>query len=116
MKWLFFSFPLILLLLCIENNGLSSNHTLNEEKRESYEACMRLKRKASYFNLKCEHLLDNIHFTNSNNNVNKNININKGVKNLPRYESNTRKLNKMEEIKLRNLIAHLSTRNKLRKD
>ena len=41
---------------------------------------------------------------------------NTGVKVLPNDVTGTRKVNKSEEIKLRNLIKKLSNENKLRKD
>ena len=113
MKWLFISLASILLILCIGSNELSSNDNLNREQRESYEACIRLKRKAPYFNLKCEHLLDNIHYIET---INRNENKYNGVKVLSIYESNTRKVNKSEEMKLRTLIEKISSRNKLSKD
>ena len=105
MKWLFIAFPSILVIFCIGANELSFNNISNKKQRESYEACIRLKRKAPYFNLKCEHLLDNIHYIDTN--INKKENINKGVKVLSIYESRTRKVNKSEEIILKNMLEKL---------
>ena len=59
MKWLFIALPIILLMFIISSNELSSNSFLNNEQSDSYKACIKLKRKAPYFNLKCEHLLNN---------------------------------------------------------
>ena len=42
MKWLFFALPIILLMLMIGSNELSSN---DKEKKESYEACIKLKKR-----------------------------------------------------------------------
>ena len=113
MKWFFFALPSLFFIFCIGNNEFSSNTDLSQEIRESYQACIKLKIKAPFFNLKCEQILDNISYIETNDG--KNININKGVKVLSIYESSTRKVKKSEEIKLRNLIAQLSNRNKLRK-
>jgi hypothetical protein len=105
MKWLFFALPIILLMLMIGSNELSSN---DKEKKESYEACIKLKKKAPYFNLKCEHLLP----------LPKSINIagNKNIKTLYINESNIRKVSKIEENKLKKLMQKLSNEGKLRKD
>ena len=113
MKWLFFVLPTTLFIILLGSSKLSSNNILNVEQRESYEACIRLKSKAPYFNLKCEHLLDNIpniqHVDSKESN-------NSGVKTLSIYESNTRKVNKSQEKKLRDFIRKLTNQNKLRKD
>ena len=113
MKWLFLILPTTLLIILIGSSKLSSNNILNVEQRESYEACKRLKSKAPYFNLKCEHLLDNIPNIQH---VNRKGSNNSGVKTLSIYESNTRKVNKREEIKLRDFIRKLTHQNELRKD
>ena len=109
MKWLFIALPTILFMILIGSSELSSNSNLNIEKRESYEACIRLKSKAPYINIKCERLLGTIP------NIIKVGNI-KGIKTLSGYESITRKVNKSEENKLRHFIKKLSNQNKLRKD
>ena len=112
----------LLMLLCLtflifgiqNNNLLSINSTINEERKESYEACKKLRKKAPNLNLKCERLIEN------NNNNKKNIENdeinNTEIKTLSLHESVTRKVNKSEERKLRNLIKKLSNENLLRKD
>ena len=103
------------LILGIENNNLSSsNNILEEDIKESYNACIRLSAKAPNLNLKCEHLLNSIH-KNVQSQRKDEIN-NTEIKSLQIGESNTRKVNKSEEIKLRNLIKKLSNSNNLRKD
>ena len=107
MKWLFFALPITLLMFIIGSNELSSN---DKEKKESYEACIKLKKKAPYFNLKCEHLLPLPIAINHYNAGNKNI------KTLYINESNIRKVSKIEENKLKKLMQKLSNEGKLRKD
>ena len=60
---------------------------LIEERKESYEACVRIRNKAPNLNLKCEDLLEGIVSNEEN-----------------------------EQIKLRKLIQKLSNGNNLRKD
>ena len=105
MKWPFIALPIMFLMFIIGSNELSSN---DRENKESYEACIRLKKKAPYFNLKCEHLLP----------LPKGINQsgNKNIKTLYINESNIRKVSKIEENKLKKLMQKLSTENKLTKD
>ena len=105
---------IIFLIFGIENNNLSVSKNNLKEIKESYEACRRLKEKAPLLNLKCEHLLDNFN-ANGENDIKHEINNNE-IKTLFINESHTRKVNKSEEIKLRNLIQNLSNGKKLRKD
>ena len=117
MKWLFISLPILMLKFFIGSNELSSKNNLIIEQRESYDACIRLRNKAPYFNLKCEHLLDKVDKVPIIETVNKKgRNNNNGITTLSIYEFNTRKVSKREENKLRNLIQKLSNKNKLRKD
>ena len=111
MKWLFIALPIILLIFVITCNEISSNFIVSEEIRESYEACMRLKRNAPYFKLNCYSLIEKISKpeTVDKQEINK-----KGVKTLSTYESNTIKVNKIEEIKLKKFIHRLSHENKMR--
>lgn len=111
MKWLFIALPIILLIFIIGCNELSSNIIVNEEIRESFEACMRLNKKAPYFNLNCHHLLEKISKPET---VDKSGDNKTGVKTLSTYESNTIKVNKIEEIKLKKFILRLSHENKMR--
>ena len=112
MKWLFIALPIVLLIFIIGCNEMSSNIIISEEIKESFEACMRLKRNAPYFNLNCHRLIEKIPKpeTVDNHEANK-----KGVKTLSTYESNTIKVNKIEEIKLKKFIRRLSNENKIRR-
>ena len=113
MKSFAIALPILLFMSIIGSNALpSSNSLLTKERRESYQACIRLRAKAPNFNLKCEKLIENIHskeveMEDANSN---------GVKILSTDVARTRKVNKIEEIKLRNLIKKLTNQNKLRKD
>ena len=80
-----------------------------KEKVEAYNSCNRLRMKAPYLNLKCEKLIE----PSKNNGENSNM---KGIKLLSRSDANTRKVNKSEEIKLRNLLKKLTSESILRKD
>ena len=103
-----------LLIFGIENNNLfSNNNNINDERKESYEACIKLRKKAPNLNLRCERLIENNN--NKRNNEKDEIN-NTEIKTLSLDESVIRKVNKSEERKLRNLINKLSNENKLRKD
>ena len=103
------------LIFGIQNNNLLSiDHNINGEGNESYEACIKLKKKAPNLNLRCERLIEN---NKNNKKLNENDEINNTeIKTLSLDESVTRKVNKSEERKLRNLIKKLSNENKLRKD
>ena len=113
MKWLFIALPFILLMYIIGSNELSSNIIIYEKQKVSYEACDKLRRKAPYFNLKCEKLLDNIPIPEPKN---KNEANNTKFKTLSKLDTTTRKVNKIEEKKLRILMQKLSYENNLRKD
>ena len=111
MRWLFIAMPIILLLIICLSNEMSSNYNLIEERKESYEACIKLKIKAPYFNLNCEHLLNRHPILEAQI---RNEEMKKyGIKTLSIYESNTRKVSKIEEIKLRKLIDRIANKNKL---
>ena len=112
MKSFFFSFVILVLLFIIGCNAFSSNILLTKERRESYQACIKLRNKAPNLNLKCENLLEKTHSTEAEREVTNNT----GVKFLSDSVVSTRKVNKSEEIKLRNLIKKLTSENKLRKD
>ena len=89
------------------HNLKASEALLKKERMESYEPCIRLRKKAPNLNLKCEHLLDDM----KENEV-KDENNNSQIKILMLDENNIRKVNKSEEIKLRKLIQNLSNGNK----
>ena len=82
---------------------------LIKEQNEAYEACNSLRTKAPYLNLRCEKLIESSEKNGEIANM-------KGIKLLSSNEANTRKVNKSEEIKLRNLIKKLTSESILRKD
>ena len=75
---------------------------LTQEQTEAYEACNRLRIKAPYLNLKCEKIKEP---KNKNGETYETQNI----KLLSSDDTITRKVNKYQEIKLRNLIAKLAS-------
>ena len=114
MKSFVIALSFIFIMFIIGSNALSSSNVLDKEKNESYQACIRIRDKAPNLNLKCENILDSIPKTVK---TAKNVDThNSGVKMLSNDEAFTRKVNKSEEIKLRNLIEKLVNENKLRKD
>ena len=114
MKSFVIALSLIFIMFIIGSNALSSSNILIKEKMESYQACVRIRNKAPNLNLRCENLIENIpELVKTAKNVDS---INNGVKMLSNDEAFTRKVNKSEEIKLRNLIEKLANENKLRKD
>jgi len=84
-------------------------YNLTKEESEAYEACVRLKTKAPYINLRCERLKEA-----SRKNGEKLID--QGIKLLSRNDASTRKVDKIQELKLRNLLIKLASENILRKD
>ena len=102
---------IIFLIFGIGSHNLRTTEDLLKERKESYDACIRLRNKAPNLDLKCEHLLDDMEEDEE-----RGENDNSEIKTLFIDENNTRKVNKREEIKLRNLIQKLSNGNKLRKD
>ena len=108
MNLLTITLPIIFLMLIIGSNSLPfSNIVLINGKRESYQACLRLKKNAPDLNLKCEKLKENINLEET-----QHIHI----KILSSDAIETRKVKKGEEIKLRKLIKNLSKGNNLRKN
>ena len=108
MKFLTIALPIIFFIFIIGSNSLPfSNTILINEKKESYQACLRLIKKAPNLNLNCENLKENI----SSEEI-QHI----GIKILPSVATETREVNKSEEIKLRNLVKNLSKGYKLRKN
>ena len=108
MKSIVIALSLIFIVFTLGSNALtSSNLSRFKEQQESYLACKSLKSKAPYLKLNCENLApklqekrDNPEYTN--------------IKILPTYETETRKVNKSEEMKLRNLIRKLRSESVLR--
>ena len=111
MKIFTITFSLLLFFFILGNVELSSSKgIIYKDRRDSYESCIKLRKKAPYFNLKCENLLENDVYEENINEKSEN-NENK-IKTLYLGESGTRKVNKSQEIKLRNLIQKLSNENK----
>ena len=113
MKSIVIALQIIFMILIFGSNALSFTNTkLINGRMESYEACARLRNKAPSLNLNCEILKENI--------ISQEANIEEthhaGIKLLSSKEAETRKVNKSQEIKLRNLIRRLSNENRLRKD
>ena len=105
------AFLIIFMSYRITNNAMPN--FLNKdikEKNEAYEACNRLRIKAPYLNLKCEKLIET---PKNNNKEEKQIT---GIKLLSTKDVIIRKVNKSQEIKLRNLLEKLTSENILRKD
>ena len=96
------SFAIALLLAFIisiigSNANSSSNKITPNSNIESYRACLRIKEKV-HVNLKCEKLIE---FEKT-----------QEVKILSHSDIQRRKVNKMEEKKLRKFLQQLSTNNK----
>ena len=115
MKSFVIALPILYILFIMVSNALSSsNPILIKERIESYHACIRLRTKAPNLNLKCENIIENI--PGSGKSIKKEGINNSGVKFLSNEVTATRKVNKSQEIKLRNLIKKLTNENKLRQD
>ena len=104
--------PIMIIMFIIGSNAFtSSNLQRLKEQEESYLACKNLKLKAPNLKLNCEKLapkkLKETEEIKNNNN---------GVKILQTSDTETRKVNKNEEIKLRNLMRTLIYENVIRKD
>ena len=101
MKSIAIALSLIFIISIIGSNAFTSSNFLRlKEQQESYIACKSLKSKAPYLKLNCENLapkkvvkMENAQLSN--------------IKILQNHETETRKVNKSEEIKLRNLIRKL---------
>ena len=114
MKSFAVALSILLIMFIIGSNALSSsNALLIKQRKESYQACVRLRNKAPNLNLQCENLLENLPTEKNEKIENPNTT---GVKILSDDVTGTRKVNKSEEIKLRNLIKKLSSENKIRTD
>ena len=105
MKTIAIALSLIFIISIIGSNAFTSSNFLRlKEQQESYIACKSLKSKAPYLKLNCENLapkkvvkMENAQLSN--------------IKILQNHETETRKVNKSEEIKLRNLIRKLKNQN-----
>ena len=106
MKWYMHVFILILYHIFIGRCDLPFDFVSKNQKEQSYKACTDLKRKASFIKLNCEKILESVTTIESDKNEN-------GIKTLSRQDSETRKVNQSQEIKLRHLIRKLYSENKL---
>ena len=104
------AFVLFFTIYIITSNAMPNFlYNLTQEESEAYEACVRLKTKAPYINLRCERLKEA-----SRKNGEKLIG--QGIKLLSSNDASTRKVDKIQERKLRNLLIKLASENILRKD
>ena len=106
MKWLLHVFILILFHTFISRCDFPSNLVSKNQKEQSYSACLDLKRKAPFINLNCEKILESLPDLKSAINE-------QGIKTLSRQDSETRKVNQKQEIKLRHLLSNLYSENKI---
>ena len=106
MKWLLHVFILILFHTFISRCDYPSNLASKNQKEQSYSACLDLKRKAPLINLNCEKILESL--PNLKSAINE-----QGIKTLSRQDSETRKVNQKQEIKLRHLLSNLYSENKI---
>ena len=106
MKWLLHVFILILFHTFISRCAFPSNLASKNQKEQSYSACLDLKRKAPFINLNCEKILESL--PNLKSAINE-----QGIKTLSRQDSETRKVNQKQEIKLRHLLSNLYSENKI---
>ena len=107
MKFYIFVFSFLLFNIFVGRCEFPSNIALKQQQRESYAACMDLKKKAPFLNLNCEKILENGPKIES---VLKKDN--NGIKTLSKIDSETRKVNERQEIKLRNLLRKLYSESK----
>ena len=110
MKSFAIALSVIFMVFIIGSNAFTSSNLLKlKEQEESYLACKSLKRKAPNLKLNCEKLTQK-KFEETEEIQNNNV----GFKILS--DTETRKVNKSEEIKLRNLMRTLIYENVIRKD
>ena len=106
MRWFIHVFILILYHIFIGRCDLPFDFVSKNQKEQSYKACMELKRKAPFIKLNCERILEGIPTIKSDINEDE-------IKTLSRQDSETRKVNQSQEIKLRHLLRKLYSENKL---
>ena len=112
MKLIAIALSIIFIVLIIGSNAFTSSNLLSlKEQEESYHACKSLKRKAPNLKLNCEKLIPK-----KVEEAKEIQNINSEIKILRTSDTGTRKINKIEEIKLRNLIWKLAYENTIRTD
>ena len=111
MKFYIFVFLFLLFDIFIGRCDLPSNAALKQQQRESYAACIDLKKKAPFINLNCQKILENYPQIKSNLKEENN-----GIKTLSKIDSETRKVNEKQEIKLRMLLKKLYNEKKISRD
>jgi hypothetical protein len=112
MKLIAIALSIIFIVFIIGSNAFTSSNLLRlKEQEESYLACKSLKRKAPNLKLNCEKLIPK-----KVEEAKEIQNINSEIKILRTSDTGTRKINKIEEIKLRNLIWKLAYENTIRTD
>ena len=112
MKLIAIALSIIFIVFIIGSNAFTSSNLLSlKEQEESYLACKSLKRKAPNLKLNCEKLIPK-----KVEEAKEIQNINSEIKILRTSDTGTRKINKIEEIKLRNLIWKLAYENTIRTD
>ena len=112
MELIAIALSIIFIVLIIGSNAFTSSNLLSlKEQEESYLACKSLKRKAPNLKLNCEKLIPK-----KVEEAKEIQNINSEIKILRTSDTGTRKINKIEEIKLRNLIWKLAYENTIRTD
>ena len=112
MKLIAIALSIIFIVLIIGSNAFTSSNLLRlKEQEESYLAFKSLKRKAPNLKLNCEKLIPK-----KVEEAKEIQNINSEIKILRTSDTGTRKINKIEEIKLRNLIWKLAYENTIRTD
>ena len=105
MKSIAIALSLVFIISIIGSNAFTSSNFLRlKEQQESYIACKSLKSKAPYLKLNCENLAPKKVVKMKNSQLS-------NIKILQNHETETRKVNKSEEIKLRNLIRKLKNQN-----
>ncbi len=113
MKNFVIAFSILFFLFIIGNVELSSlKGIVYKDRRDSYESCISLRKKAPYINLKCENLIETVENKVEQLNEKSQAEKNK-IKTLYLGQNSTRQVNKSEEIKLRSLIQKLLKDNKL---
>ena len=111
MKSFAIALSIIFIVFIIGSNAFTSSNLLRlKEQEESYLACKSLKIKAPNLKLNCENLAPKK--TKEIDEFQNNI----GVKLLKNTDTGIRKVNKSEEVKLRNLIRKLTYENIIMKD
>ena len=108
MKQLAIALSIVFIIFNLGSNAFTSSNLLKlKEQHESYLACKSLKKKTTYLKLNCEKKKKK---KEQSEHIEE-----KGIKIL-KNEANIRKVNKIEEIKLKNLIKELTSENERRKD